>query len=378
MEVIKTSNKSNISNKLKNPIDWSGQKYFLLKNIGYDVNIYFCQIDLKNKSYQYNWYDRCHSLSDGVGAFSDLQTQLSGHKCQQPHHQKIKKPHLIKQFWQLGYYLWSSRPIPYQWKNKSSDASPTFSENIKTDSKTHSAGLEFNLDDCVSIICFDKDMTEQLLQSAKSKSVSINSLLLWSLDRIARESLLSNNELRAWLIPVNMRGGLKIENPSFNYTASLNLRLNKKSDLKSIDRQIKKLYSQGQQWGAWLYSNFNRYFPQWCIQLLFKKYKSCWLGVFSNLGSWSSAEDSQNIQWSIISPATPYNPIASEVLTWNNKLTLSLRIHPSILKGDNLMLEINLIAQKWCELLKKQCDLNGSPNINTFSLKEITSNCKQF
>ena len=220
------------------PVDWSGQKYLLLKNNGYDVNMYFNRISTsKNDVIINEWFSRCHSKSDGVGAFSDLQTNLTGIKWKQPHNQKISKPNKTKRAWQLLKYLWSSQPIEYQWKNNNKAASGDF----------------------VATVGFSEKSTDQLLAWAKQNKVSLNSLLLWSLDSVVRSLLLTDCQTRAWLIPVNMRGGVPLSNPSFNYTASINLRLKNNLSIMDFDQRIKKLYSQGQQWGSWLYSNFSHF-----------------------------------------------------------------------------------------------------------------------
>lgn len=355
----------------KDEVDWSGQKYLLLKDRGHDVNIYFNRISKdKNNAITNTWYSRCHSISDGVGAFSDLQSTLSGERWQQPHNQKIPRPNLLKQLWQLLKYLWSHRPIEYRWRfNKQQNTSLN--------------------QDYVATINFSQKSTEELLAWAKLNKISLNSLLLWSLDKSTRSLLLVDNNVRAWLIPVNMRGGLTLVNPSFNYTASLNLRLQNKGSSKGIeeltvrdfDNKIKNLYSQGQQWGSWLYSNFSKYIPLTWSNRFIKNYKSCWLGVFSNLGTWSNPQETpldESVQWGVVSPATPFNPVASVALTWNNQLTLSLRIHPSKLKEENIAQELNLIAQEWSQLLVKECQVLQEPRITITNLHQVSKNCVNF
>lgn len=368
MEILNTEQlnssqdrKKSIPSKSDEPVDWSGKKYLLLKDKGYDVNIYFNRISTsKNNATTNEWFRRCHSKSDGVGAFSDLQTNLTGIKWKQPHNQKISKPTKVKRAWQLLKYLWSSRPIEYQWKNNNKEASGDF----------------------VATMSFSEKSTEQLLAWAKQNKISLNSLLLWSLDSVVRSLLLTDNQTRAWLIPVNMRGGIPLSNPSFNYTASINLRLKNNLSVMDFDQNIKKLYSQGQQWGSWLYSNFSQYIPEPWVKRLFKNYKTCWLGVFSNLGSWDHSQENspsvESVQWSAVSPATPFNPVAVVALTWNKKLTLSLRIHPSKLKGNDLQQELQFIANQWSEFIMNHCNIVSEIKIQTSNFNEITKNCLDF
>lgn len=359
------------------PIDWSGQKYLLLKDKGYDVKMYFNRISTSQNAVLTNeWYSRCHSKSDGVGAFSDLQTNLTGIKWKQPHNQKISQPSKSKRAWQLIKYLWSSKPIEYNWINDRSD-------------------ITSDAEDSVATICFSEKSTNQLLSWAKKNKISLNSLLLWSLDSTTRTLLLTDNQTRAWLIPVNMRGGIPISNPSFNYTASLNLRLKNNLSVAEFDQYIKQLYAQGQQWGSWLYSNFSQYLPASWVKRLFKNYKSCWLGVFSNLGSWSdsntqediSAQNSssnnaftaaESVHWGAISPSTPFNPVAVVALTWNNKLTLTLRVHPSKLKGHDINQELSSIAHQWSQHLRDQCQIADDIKIQVSNFKDISKNCFDF
>lgn len=375
MEILKTeplssSKKVSRSNTLhsntEEPVDWSGQKYVLLKDKGYDVNMYFNRIAYSPNGLVSNeWFSRCHSKSDGVGAFSDLQTNLTGIKWEQPHNQKISKPTKSKRAWQLMKYLWSSRPIEYNWINDRSS-------------------INNGDEDAVATICFSEKSTDQLLAWTKQNKISLNSLLLWSLDSITRLLLLTDNHTRAWLIPVNMRGGIPLSNPSFNYTASLNLRLENNDSVTELDQGIKRLYAQGQQWGSWVYSNFSQYIPAPWIKRIFKNYKSCWLGVFSNLGSWSDtafphqSTTMESVHWSAISPSTPFNPVAVVALTWNNQLTLSLRIHPSKLKGHNINQEVSAFANQWRQFLTDHCQLTNDIKIQTTNFKDISQNCLEF
>lgn len=368
MEILNTEKTNSLHHRSKSfspqndePIDWSGQKYLLLKDKGYDVNMYFNRISTStNGVTTTEWFSRCHSKSDGVGAFCDLQTNLTGINWKQPHNQKISKPTKVKRAWQLLKYLWSSRPIEYQWKHNNQKRSEDF----------------------VTTMSFSEKSTAQLLSWAKQNKVSLNSLLLWSLDSVVRSLLLNHNQTRAWLIPVNMRGGIPLSNPSFNYTASINLRLENNLSIMDFDQSIKNLYSQGQQWGSWLYSNFSQYIPAPWVKRLFKNYKSCWLGVFSNLGAWTDTHANppsiQSVHWSAVSPATPFNPVAVVALTWNNQLTLSLRVHPSKLKGEDLNQELHFIAYQWSQFIANHCNMMNEIKIQTSDFKEISKACFDF
>lgn len=342
-------------------IDWSGQKYLFLKEKGYNINLYFVRSARPDRMDEpTRFFARCHSKSDGIGAFTDLLISFFGKTIRQPLNQKIPKPPLLPRIFQLIKYLWSTRPIEYHWR-------------YQNDNKV--------MPESISMIWFNEKDTIELLNCAKTQNISLNSLLLWSLDHAICENLLSDFQNRSWLIPVNMRGGLEILDSSANHTASLSLRFQRHIQVKDLDRLIKKLYNEGQAWGSWIYSNIHKYFSSRLIHMIYKNYRSCWLGVFTNLGVWPNSEIAETLSanpWAAVGPITPLNPIMASALTWQGQLSLCLRIDPTKLgeaKTKNSLLDI---SEAWSKTLAEQCKNPMSPRVEIASMDKISKVCEHF
>src|SRR5690606_9910684 len=134
---------------------------------------------------------------------------------------------------------------------------------------------------------FDRDATTALLDYARANKVSLNAVLLQTLNEVCCDTLLSSPpEETVWTIPLNLRGGASAGNTSSNVTASISLRLPPSSGARFIDERIKSIYQQGVHWGAWLLSNLTAIIGKRGFRFLAERAKPVWMGVFSNVGSW--------------------------------------------------------------------------------------------
>ena len=63
--------------------------------------------------------------------------------------------------------------------------------------------------------------------------------------------------------------------------------------------------------------------------------KSQWMGTFSNVGSWPPVGSAPgildpDIVYIVAPPGTPNFPISVGLITWNGRLSITLKVHPSI------------------------------------------------
>jgi len=165
--------------------DWSGRKYLVIKEMGESIDIIFGRVSGANT----DWYLRPHNISDGVSAFSELIKRDQVFVEHPPQMKDIARPRLVRRLWLMLRYLWSAREIHYQWKK--------------------GYRLQRRESDGVISLFFSKDDTDRMLACAKKQNVSLTSLLLAKLDEVCLSDLLKGQELRAWLMPVNLRGGVQ-------------------------------------------------------------------------------------------------------------------------------------------------------------------------
>ncbi|MDF1781683.1 MAG: hypothetical protein P1U67_10335 [Alcanivoracaceae bacterium] len=311
--------------------DSSGEKYLILKEMGESIDMTFGRVALD--SGKVDWMYRPHNISDGVGAYTDL-LNLDGNKItEQPLMKSGPIPGLLKRIGLLRQHMKNMRPTTYAWKYH--------------DPKKRGLGLT------LAYTLFDKDALKALLDYARAQKTSLNSVLLWTLNDVACETLLTAPpEETVWTIPLNLRGGATAGATSSNVTASICLRLPPNPSVSYIDTKIKTIYQQGVHWGAWLLSNMTRFIGKRGFKFLAERARPCWLGVFSNVGSWPPPNHphpvDENIGYMGAPPATSILPITCCSMTWNNRMSLTLQLHPSI---SNDKADTEKMIQRWTQRL---------------------------
>jgi hypothetical protein len=98
----------------------------------------------------------------------------------------------------------------------------------------------------------------------------------------------------------------------------------------------------------------SRYLPGIVIRWLYKfiSQRQFYAGNFSAMGDWfndadstlpkcksRSQDDLSKERWLCFAPGTKNYPISSSIITWHGELSLNLKLHPSIVKNEDVALE---------------------------------------
>jgi hypothetical protein len=177
--------------------------------------------------------------------------------------------------------------------------------------------------------------TEALHLKAKENGVSLNTWLLYNLDLASQEVLLKEHSERKWILPVNIRSkNFKLFG---NHSASIILNIDSKvRTAKDLHTSIKSYFSRNLHWGSYLYSNMARFIGKRGTLKVAKNIKEVGTGVFSNLGIWPTEKIEINNsnqlfnRRAVLAPTTQILPIAATSWQWNNRLSISLQLHPSL------------------------------------------------
>src|SRR5690606_2280695 len=133
---------------------------------------------------------------------------------------------------------------------------------------------------------FDRDDTRALLDYARNNKVSLNAVLLQTLNEVCCDTLLrSPPEETVWTIPLNLRGGASSGNTSSNVTASISLRLPPAPEARYIDERIKTIYRRCVNSSLCLVSNLTVIIGKAGFRFLAERARPVWMRVFSNVGS---------------------------------------------------------------------------------------------
>ncbi len=140
-----------------------------------------------------------------------------------------------------------------------------------------------------------------------------------------------------WLIPVNMRAGVKRKNPHSNHASYLSVTLNPFMEVAVVGRKLKVALKMGYHWAAWWGILLGRIIGLKGMHRLMKKYhdkKHSWAGTLSNLGVWSHTnegpQEGQRQTWAFCPPVSKSHPVGVGLVTWNGQLSMAIQIHPSL------------------------------------------------
>lgn len=205
----------------------------------------------------------------------------------------------------------------------------------------------------------DEDSTGALLKCARTKKVSLNSLLLSAVNSaVAHEFLRDEQIFCRWLIPVNMRMTPEEVLSTTNHTSSVGMKIRRSDSPETIERIFRISLNKWRVLFANKLANLVSLLTEEQLFQLAKKRgeSNFWMGSFSNLGHWSFPEALENERWplaiSIAPPAgTPCFPVGVGVVTWQGRLSISLRLHSALTSGDKVITES--VLNSMCDILSR-------------------------
>jgi hypothetical protein len=262
-----------------------------------------------------------HEFNDGLGALAQQSEKWQGPSLQLPLFQ-IKTPTTAAQILAgLRGLKEDMTPSQTRWKNL--DAAAPYSP----------AHLAWRV--------FSQNSTSILLNTSKQLNISLNTLLLSVVNKVVVQNLLHERQHDCrWLIPVNMRRNESDRLLRSNCTSSIGLRFDRDASPRAIDEQYRRSLNK---WRAIATHALAQASCQLGEERLLKLaqlrgQKNSWIGSFSNLGVWKFEEQNSNPHWpialSIAPPAgTPCFPVGVGIITWQRRLSMSLRLHSALING---------------------------------------------
>lgn len=309
----------------KKIVDWVGFWYTLNKKKGVDVTFTIIRKNLvlnQTESFCFS-----HERHDGAGA---LATWLRSKKYilpQLPTARPNDKPSFIKSPLILFKTLFIHKNIKPQripWKEKNIDYK--------------------NINNNFEYVLFYKKQIHKINNYCVQNKISQNAFLLSILHNELIPLLLKTDCSAKWLFPVNMRGNVFAKDDSQNLSSAIFISLKKQSTAAEIHKKIKTSLINKVHWSVWWLMHIGKIIGKKGCQYLSSQSQknSFFYGSFSNMGSWpikgsqlgpSFCKDDFYMG---VPPGTANYPISVGLITWNHHLTLSLKIHPYILKDQSL------------------------------------------
>lgn len=209
--------------------------------------------------------------------------------------------------------------------------------------------------DDVSAWFLSKSETQALAQKAKDQNLNVGFYILSEVDQLLRKKLFQDPDtFSTWLCPVDVRGAFKSPSLKRNWVSFI-ITCFKGPSSQLITQQAFTEYKQslktGTYWAFWELYQIGKYIGLKGMKRLAEKAqnKSFWMGSFSDLGTWNqeALKDSkaQNRRWVMAPPGSPSYPIGVTTIEWCEQRTITLKIHPAIVKGDHVDLAHEIIGE---------------------------------
>lgn len=304
----------------------------IMEEFGEDTDVPLALI--KSEQDPVRWFYFRHQEVDGVGAFY-LAQKRQGVQIEIPRYRGA-----VPKTWQRFILAWrkfrTQTPAPVQWRHWQPSADGKV--------KKHSQALLGQL--------LTEDQTRQAQARAKQLNVTMNSLLLWSLNAAVAPVLTLPQAERAWGNTVNMRGQVAAEKITDNQSSIVTVVFSDEDSAVQLHGKIQALFNAGMQWGSWDFlSTVCRVGPNLVRKQIRRYYSNnnSQMGTFSNLGVWNWDVDSEQAPYMYFAPCcTRTAPIAAAAGTLNGRLSMTLGLHSFLQTSDQ---QIATCMNRWVALL---------------------------
>lgn len=303
----------NSPSEIYKEIDWFGRWYEIMKERGDNDEPTFGRYDLATK--QVDWFRFSHSKMDGVGVLNFLYKQKNIELKKFPDLKEKAQPNFIQYIYYFVLLAFKKKSVRPEWKEQNWNAKH---ENVHR--------LSFEI--------FSVEETKRTFAAAKNKQVSPCAFLM----KIVSDSLLpelSFNAEGSWTLPVNLRPVLKRQDFNSNHSSGILVPYTKNSTEKNLQESIKQCLKNKEHWCIWKVHQIGKLIGMKGMRYLSRKSsaKTFMIGSFSYLGPWDLPA---NDIWVGGPPGSKNFPISIMVMMANDQMSLSLKIHPFILKDQNL------------------------------------------
>jgi len=295
----------------KNEIDWMGAWYDIIRERNENDCPTLGRVDLTTN--EVDWVKFSHAQMDGVGALINYYKKTDFKDLVYPTLREKNLPTFserISIFYRLIFSKKNSKP---KWLETNENEAPL-------------NPLE------ISYTIFSQEETKKLLDFCKQNNFSSNAFLMNLTNRYFL-STLSNSFDGTWTLPVNLRPVLKKENQEANHSSGVLVNIAFNESPRDTHQKIANSLKLKEHWGIWWIHQIGKYIGKRGMKYLSEKNakKNFVMGSFSNLSSWGLPT---NHIWVGSPPGSKNFPISIMVMQANAHISLSLKIHPYIMKNQ--------------------------------------------
>ncbi|MEK9713454.1 MAG: hypothetical protein VW258_12900 [Thalassolituus sp.] len=199
------------------------------------------------------------------------------------------------------------------------------------------------------VAALTKEQSDKVKAYCKEIRVSHGNMLFAALSRVISQELIEGNEPFYWFFPVNVRGATGIQTESFNQVSGVNMRVTPDSTAADWQTQMRQRMKAKEHWSMWKQACLSKYLGDWGTALAYKltSGKQFYAGNCSNLGSWplphanNPADPGDGRLLVGAAPGTANYPVSSSMIEWYGAIGLTLKMHPSICKDQDMVLRLS-------------------------------------
>ncbi|MCL5097555.1 MAG: hypothetical protein M1608_08515 [Candidatus Omnitrophica bacterium] len=182
---------------------------------------------------------------------------------------------------------------------------------------------------------FDEAMTYRIRMDSRNMGVTVNTFLLHTLAKAMRPFFEDQLAPMPWMIPVNMRGGVRQYRDTDNHTSYVAVRVNPDEPIAEVHRKISKTLSRGEHWGNWhAFKTSHCLTHRMRVRLVGKAISQWNIGAFSNLGEWDADKCITHPDlagaWLFAPPTLRTQMVGTGCVTFQGRLTLTAQAHPEL------------------------------------------------
>lgn len=274
--------------------------------------------DQQNTSWEY----RKHTEFDGIGGLIDILRQSGEVVDDLPEITHPAKPNFLRTL-RLSANAAAPR-YKVNWSPEFVDRAAA-SKELKDSASPPSA---------VAWHIFSEQQTSDLVWFARLADVTVNSLLVWLLDKAIRPDISLKSAYLPWMIPVNLRGATRQQTDTGNHSSAVMIDTHPRFRLKEVHQQIYRKLQIGEHRSMWCLYHLTKNLPHRIKADLINRERAIpvWnIGSFSNLGVWDTERTCSDKRGFLFAPPVlRCQWIGAGCITYQGRLSLMIQAHPEI------------------------------------------------
>lgn len=191
------------------------------------------------------------------------------------------------------------------------------------------------------------EASARVFAAARAAGVSVTTHLLHALTEAVVPLVVEPGPSITWGIPVNMRGPVRVVPEDANASSIMPVHVPRGGGAAAVQAALSAALAANLHWGKWDQLNTAARLGKRVLRKKVRHYyrtaDPARMGTFSNVGAWRGAT-AADVGILVYGLPTLTDPLFAAALTWNGKLALTLRVHPSLTTDER---EVARWHQAW-------------------------------